>query len=81
MTSLRKEAYQLLESMPEETLFSVIQFLQAEKLKQLSRNQRLEEKRVALDELLQLCKPIPELDCEKELAQYRREKFGYANTH
>lgn len=81
MTPLRQEAFQLLESMPEETLFSVIQYLQAEKLKQLSRDQRLEEKRVALDELLQLCKPIPALDCEKELAQYRQEKFGYANTH
>lgn len=81
MTPLRQEAFQLLESMPEETLFSVIQYLQAEKLKQLSRDQRLEEKRVALDELLQLCKPIPALNCEKELAQYRREKFGYANTH
>ena len=51
------------------------------KIKALSKNQRLEEKRVALNELLQLCKPISELDCEKELAQYRREKFGYANTH
>lgn len=81
MTSLRLEAFQLLEAIPEECLFSVIQFLQEEKLRQLSREQRIKEKRVALDELLQLSKPIPELDDQKELAQYREEKFGNANLN
>lgn len=81
MTSLRLEAFQLLEAIPEEGLFSVIQFLQEEKLRQLSREQRIKEKRVALDELLQLSKPIPELDDQKELAQYREEKFGNANLN
>ena len=35
MTALRREAYQLLETLPEENLLAVIQFLQAEKQKQL----------------------------------------------
>ena len=81
MTSLRQEAFQLLESIPEESLFSVIQYLQAEKLSRLSREQRIKEKRIALDELLQFSKPIPELDDEKELAQYREEKFGNAHIN
>ena len=81
MTPLRQQAFQLLELTPEENLFAVIQYLQAKSLKQLSKDQRIESKRVALDELLQLCKPIPQLDEKKELAQYRQEKFGYANTH
>ena len=81
MTPLRKEAYQLLETVPEENLFTVIQFLQVERIKQLSREQRRSEKRTALEELLQLSKPIPDLNDEKELAQYYEEKFGYANSN
>ena len=81
MTPLRKEAYQLLDTVPEENLFAVIQFLQAERIRQLSREQRLAEKRTAFEELLRLSKPIPDLDEEKELAQYYEEKFGYANSN
>ncbi|MBR3746251.1 MAG: hypothetical protein IKP64_08855 [Selenomonadaceae bacterium] len=79
MTPLRQEAFKLLEAVPEESLFAVIKFLQAENLIRLSKTQRLEEKRIAFEELLRLSKPIPELDDEKELAQYREEKFGNAN--
>lgn len=79
MTPLRQEAFQLLESVPEENLFAVIKFLQTENLRRLSKTQRLEEKRVAFEELLSLSKPIPDLDDEKELAQYREEKFSNAN--
>ncbi len=68
-----------MEAVPEENLFAVIKFLQAENLRRLSKTQRLEEKRVAFEELLRLSKPIPELNDEKELAQYREAKFGNAN--
>ena len=78
MTSLRHQAYQLLESVPEENLFAVIQFLQAENLRQLSKEKRIAEKRTALEELLQLSKPIDDLDEKKELAKYRQEKFANA---
>ncbi len=81
MTALRQEAFQLLKMVPEDNLFSVIQFLQAERVNQLSREQRLAEKRIAFNELLQLSKAIPDLDDEKELAQYREEKFGNANLN
>ena len=78
MTPLRQEAFQLLDSMPEEALLSVIQYLQTEKFKRLSKRQRIMEKRIALDELLLLSKSVS-VDEKKELAQYREEKFGHAN--
>lgn len=81
MTPLRKEAHQLLETVPEENLFAVIQFLQAKRIRQLSREQRITKNSTALEELLQLSKPIPDLNDEKELAQYREEKFGYENSN
>ncbi len=79
MTPLRREAFQLLESMPEENLFAVIQYLQTEKFKRLSREQRIQEKRVALDEMLMLSKSVP-VNEKKALAQYCEEKFGYAHS-
>lgn len=81
MTPLRQEAFQLLKLTPEEDLFAVIRYLRSKNLKQPSNKQRIATKRVALDELLQLCKPIPELDEKQKLAQYRQEKFGYASAH
>ena len=62
MTALRQQAFEMLQSFPDDKLFVLIQFMQAEKLSQLSREQRIKEKRIALDELLQFSKPIPELD-------------------
>ena len=81
MTPLRQQAFEMLQSFPDEKLFVLIQFMQAEKRSRLSREQRIKEKRIALDELLQFSKPIPELDDEKELAQYREEKFGNAHIN
>ena len=79
MSPLRQEAIQLLEKVPEEKLFAVIQFMQAESDEQLAYRESRPKNRNALEELLKLCKPVPDLDYKKELAQYREEKFGNAN--
>ncbi|MBQ9498450.1 MAG: toxin-antitoxin system protein [Selenomonadaceae bacterium] len=79
MSPLRQEAIQLLERMPEEKLITLIQFMQAESDEQLAYRKSRPKNRNALEELLKLCKPVPDLDYKKELAQYRGEKFGNAN--
>ena len=84
MSPLRQEAIQLLERVPEEKLVALIQFMQAEFIQaesdeQLAYRKSRPKNRNALEELLKLCKPVPDLDYKKELAQYREEKFGHAN--
>ena len=36
----------------------------------------LRERKAIFDSMLKLCKPMPELDYEKELAKYREEKYS-----
>ena len=79
MSPLRQEAIQLLERVPEEKLIALIQFMQTESDEQLAYRKARPKNRNALEELLKLCKPVPDLDYKKELAQYREEKFGHAN--
>ena len=76
MTALRQQAFELLETMPEEVLENVIQILKAEKLRQFEKEKRLEKKRIAFEELKSLCRPVPYLDEEKARAEYFKEKFG-----
>lgn len=79
MSPLRQEAIQLLETVPEEKLSWLIQLMQRENAEQLAYKERRQKNKNALEELLKLCKPVPNLDYEKELAQYREERFGNAN--
>ncbi len=85
MSPLRREAIQLVESVPEDNLLALIQILQAEQKKRLAEKvrraeeQQSEKKSSSLEHLLTLCKPVPDLDYKKALAQYREEKFGNAN--
>ena len=83
MSPLRKEAIQLLESVPEENLSWLIQIIQAQS-ERLSREERLAQKQQAYEELQELISRkkvhVPDdFDCKKELAQYREERFGNAN--
>ena len=76
MTALRQQAFELLETMPEEVLENVIQILKAEKLRQVEKEKRLEKKRIAFEELKSLCRPVLNLDEEKAKAEYFKEKYG-----
>ena len=61
----------------DEKLFVLIQFMQAENLQSVeSKEERLNRKRIAFEKLKSLCKPIPDLDYDKEKDEYMEEKFG-----
>ena len=77
MTALRQQAFEMLQSFPDEKLFILIQFMQSENLKSIeSKEERLNRKRVAFEKFKSLCRPIPDFDYDKTLDEYMEEKFG-----
>ena len=76
MTALRQQALDLVQSAPEEVLQELIYFMHDEKFRQIEKEKRLEKKRVAFEKFKSLCKPIPDLDEDKEKAEYFKEKYG-----
>ena len=78
MAALRQDAYSLLERMPDEKLMIVIQFMRS--INEPAPRKKRGENSEAFKRLEQLCRPIPGLDEEKELAEWREEKFGYAGA-
>ncbi len=85
ITALRQDAYSLLERVPDDKLFTVVQFMREMEASSTRerREQELQERRAAfkrLQELVDSHPPMPDLDEEKELAEWREEKFGNANN-
>lgn len=78
MTALRQKALSIVESLPEEKILVLLNFLHdMEGITE--KNKRLAIKKVAFEELENLRRRIPDLDYEEELATYREERFGNAN--
>lgn len=78
MSSLRQEALSIIESLPEEKISALMNFLR--ELSLTEKNKRLTRKKAAFEELETLRRKIPDLDYDKELAIYRDEKFGNAHS-
>ena len=78
MNSLRQEALSIVESLPEEKISVLMNFLR--ELNLTEKNKRLTRKKAAFEELETLRRKIPDLDYDKELAIYRDEKFGNAHS-
>lgn len=83
MSPLRKEALQLVESLPEENLFALIQ-LMAKQSENLSREELLAKKQNSFEQLQKFVDNHnvfvpPDFDYKEELAQYREERLGHAN--
>lgn len=78
MTALRQEIISIVESLPDEKILTLINFLR-EITEPTEKTSRLLKKKAAFDELETLRRNIPDLDYEKELASYREERFGNAN--
>lgn len=74
MTILRKNAMDLLEKMPEEKLYFLVQIMQG--VNGLYGNDIKTEKDNAFKELESLRRKVTGIDFNKELESYREEKYG-----
>lgn len=79
MTALRKDAMALLERMPEDKLYFMIQIMRG--INGLYGAEQLTAKEHAFEELEHLRKSVPELDYDRELENYREEKYGNADIN
>ena len=77
MTTLRKNVIELLEKVPEEKLYFVIQILQG--IDGLYGNSEQEIREQAYEKLESLRRKNLTLEYDKELENYRKEKYGTEN--
>ncbi len=77
MTTLQKDAIELIQRMSEEKLLAIIQIMRL--FDNSNSLELVNEKAAAFETLEKLRRPIPELDEKKELAKWRDEK--YLNEH
>lgn len=74
MTALRKDAMDLLEKMPEDKLYYIVQIMQGVNGLYGEENRLARDK--AFEELESLRRKVPDLDCDNELGNYREKKYG-----
>lgn len=72
MTVLRKDAMDLLEQMPEDKLYFIVQIMQGVSGLYGTESQSVRDR--AFENLERLRRKAPQLDYEKELKSYREEK-------
>lgn len=72
MTALRKDAMDLLEQMPEDKLYFIVQIMQGVSGLYGTESQSVRDR--AFENLERLRRKAPQLDYEKELESYREEK-------
>ncbi len=74
MTQIRQEAVRLLEQIPEDKVIFIIQIMQG--MKGLYADADMQQSDDAFLQLEKMRKKVPDLDYEKELAEYRKERYG-----
>lgn len=78
MTLERKEAFKLLEKMPEDKIKLIIQYMQKIKIASEKNDSQVNDSLNALKELHELSGRLPEdFDYEKELQEALEEEYGY----
>ena len=77
MTALRKDAINLLEQIPEDKLYFIIQIMEGVSGLYGTESQCARDR--AFEELESLRRKVPHIDYDKELESYREEKNGTAN--
>ena len=77
MTSLQNDAINLVKMMPEDKLYFLIEIMQGIAGIYNADTTVKTDKQNAFNELESLRKKIPDLDDERELSEWREEKFRY----
>lgn len=77
MTAFRKDAMDLLEKMPEDKLYFIVQIMKG--VNGLYGTDEQEARDRAFEKLENLRRKAPEIDYDKELEDYREEKYGNTN--
>ncbi len=77
MTQIRQDAIKLLEQIPEDKIIYIIQIMQG--MKELYTDDDMRQREEAFLELEKIRKKVPDLDYNKELAEYREERYGIAD--
>ncbi len=77
MTQIRQDAIKLLEQIPEDKIIFIIQIMQG--MKGLYVDDDMKQREEAFMELEKIRKKVPDLDYEKELAEYREKRYGMAD--
>ncbi len=77
MTALRKDAMALLEQMPEDKLYFIIQIMEGVSGLYGTKSQSSRDR--AFEELEGFRRKASQLDDKKEMEEYREEKYGVAN--
>lgn len=75
MTKIRQDAIELLEQIPEDKVIYMIQIMQG--MKGLYSDD-MKQREEALERLEHMRKKTPELDYDRELSEYREERYGNA---
>lgn len=73
MTKIRQDAIKLLEQIPEDKLIFIIQIMQG--MNGLYKEDDMKEREKALRSLERLRRKMPEIDYDRELREYREEKY------
>lgn len=83
MTTLRRQAVQLVQQVPEDQVPNIIQYLHSLIGKvgfdHPHESEAVSPKLKAFFDLEQMVKPVPELDYEKELEEARDKKYGHSD--
>lgn len=77
MTKIRQDAIELLEQIPEDKIIFIIQIMQG--LKGLYENDDMKQREEAFQQLELIKKKVPDFNYQKELAEYREEKYNNAD--
>jgi len=79
MTAIRKDAIALLEQMPEDKLYFIVQIMQGISGLYGTEDQAARDR--AFEELESLRRKVPPSEYDAELEKYREEKYGTANIN